>query len=188
METTRPFGLFLFQKERQDHQVLKDMLQLMKSNCRGRSTGFAYVEAQTSLIPGLSLWENIQLVVGTKSWSDFLQTLSPQWEALARLLRHPEKLSEHAEQWEKFCVSLLKGLHSPGTHLLVDMNEDLISPLMVQNFKKTLIVAAKERHIYLASANPSLWLDCSHTLITRKNFEFVSESLDQEMVKLHWAV
>lgn len=186
MDINHPFGLYLFHKERKDLHVLKELLQFLKTNCRGRAASFAYVEAQTSLIPNLSLWENLQMVVGCHNWMEFMQALSPQWQPLARLLRDTDRLASSAEVWEKFCISLLKGLHGPGNNLLVDMNEDLLSPLMVQNFKKTLISTAKDRHIYLATANTSLWLDCAHTLVTRKDYEFVSETLDHEKVKLHW--
>lgn len=185
--STRPVGLHLYLKERQDHPVFKDLLQLLKTQHPGKATSFAYVEAQTSLIPHLSLWENIQLVAGHKTWKEFEAGLNVECSSLANLIREPMKRAGTAEPWENFCVSLLKALICSGSHLLIDMNEAILSPLMVQNFKKILAHASTERSIYLASAHSALWLDCAHSMVHRKEFEFIVECLDQERVTRHWA-
>jgi ABC-type branched-subunit amino acid transport system ATPase component len=186
MDLTKPFGIQLYQKERKDYHVLKDLLQLLKSQTKGKNVSFAYVEANTSLIPDLTLWENLQIVTGGTSWEEAEATLKPEYAALFRLIRNPDTMSQEVEAWERFCLSLLKGILSPAHSLLVDMDEDLFSPLMVQNFKKTFLSLASERKIYLASATSALWLDCAHSIVTRSNFEFVTEELDQELLKRHW--
>jgi ABC-type branched-subunit amino acid transport system ATPase component len=186
MDLVKPFGLQLYHKDRKDLQVLKDLLQLLKSHSKGKIVSFAYIEAQTSLIPTLTLWENLQLVTGGKSWKEFEATAIPDCAALFRLLKNPDTLAQSAEAWEKFCISLLKGILSPGKNLLVDMNEDLFSPLLVQNFKKTFLSLASERNIYLASATSGLWLDCAHSIVVKNQYEFCIEELNQDLLKRHW--
>lgn len=186
MDANTPFGLTLFQKQRKDSQVLKDLLQLLKTQARGKAAPFAYVEAENSLLPHLTLWENLQLVTGQGSWREYQQSVRPEYRPLVNLITRPEALAREAEHWEKFTVSLLKGLMSTG-HLLVDMNEDLLSPLIIQNFKKTLISVAHERQIYLASAVSGLWLDCAHSLVCRQDYVFVTSPLNAALVKRHWA-
>lgn len=185
MDTINPFGLYLYQKERKDLQVLKDLLQLLKTNSNGRVSAFAYVEAENSLLPHLSLWENLQLVVGHSSWKEYAQTVKPELNPLLRLILNPDLAAKEAQIWEKFTISLLKGLMGQG-HLLIDMNEDLLSPLIIQNFKQTILAAAGDRHIYLATATSGLWLDCAHSIVTRKNYDFVTQKLDQALIKRHW--
>lgn len=187
MDQPNSFGLYLFQKDRKDSQVLKDLLQLLKTNFQGKSLAFAYVSAENSLLPNLSLWENLQLVAGHASWKEFSQSTKPEWESLVRLITRPDLLAKHAENWEKFNISLLKGLIGQA-HLLIDMNEDQLSPLIIQNLKKTILgtVTTPDRQIYLASAVSSLWFDCAHSIVSRKEYEFITQKLDASLIKRHW--
>ncbi len=186
MGENKTFGFYLYQKQGPHELVLKDMLQLLKVTCIQKSSSFAYIESQTSLIPHLSLWENIQIQTSGQNWKEFLKTLGPEVSGLAKILREPNKLAQEAEAWEKFTVSLIKGLINPAPSLLVDMNEELLSPLMIQHFKKILLNESSNKKIYLASANTSLWLDSAHSFVTRKGYEFSIEHLDVERVKKHW--
>jgi ABC-type branched-subunit amino acid transport system ATPase component len=187
MDSLKPFGLYLLKKERKDLQALRDLLQLLKSNSSGRKASFAYVEAENSLLPHLSLWENLQLITGHSRWEEFVRTAKSEWILLIRLITHPERIAAKAENWEKFTISLLKGIISEG-HLLIDMNEDVLSPLIIQNLKRTIISVANEKQIYLASATSSLWLDCAHSLVSKKEYKFITQQLDQGLIKRHWAV
>lgn len=187
METKSPFGVYLYQKESPETGVLKELLQLMKCKGQGKFSSFAYVEAETSLIPTLSLWENLQLVSGGHSFKEVSENLSPELSQLLKLVKDPHKKAKSSEAWEKFLLSLVKGLVVSNHHLLVDMNEDLLSPFMVQNFKRTLLKTQESKNIFLASASTSLWLDCAHSVVTRKEYDFVVNKLDAEKLKLHWA-
>lgn len=186
MGEIKTFGFYLYQKQGPSELVLKDLLQLLKSTCVQRSSSFAYIESQTSLMPHLTLWENVQIQISNQDWKEFVSTLSPEAAQLAKILKEPHKLSKDAEPWEKFAISLIKGLMNSTPSLLVDINEELLSPLMIQNFKKILLNESSKKKIYLASANPSLWLDSAHSLVTRKGYEFSVENLDVEQVKKHW--
>lgn len=186
MDLKVAFGLHIFQKERRDDQSLKTMLQLIKSQGPGRSLSFAYVDGQTPLIPHISLWENLQLVVGGSNWKEFEQNVSPEFKHLLALISNPDIPAQKAESWEIFIISLLKALLSPCKTIIIDMNEDLLSPLMVMNFKKVFIQAALDRQVYLASAAPSIWLDCAMTLIQKINYQFSIQNLNSEEVKRHW--
>lgn len=188
MNSEKQFGLYLFKKESQDHKVLKDLLQFVRSHSPSKRHSFSYIEAETSLHPHLSLWENLQVETGSSNWKEFQQGLKPEWQSLVKLLKDPAGLSRDSETWERFLVSLLKGLVSPSHNLLIDMNEDLLSPFMIQQFKKSLLLATQEKNVFLASAHSSLWLDCAHSLVGRKEFKFEIEALNVENLRLKWAI
>ena len=186
MDSSKPLGLYLFKKETQDAKALKELLQFLRSSAPGKSHSFSYIEAENSLHPHLSLWENLQLETGFSSWKEFNQGLKPELSPLVNLLRRPELKAAHSETWEKFIVSLLKGLLTPTQNLLIDMNEDVLSPLLIQNCKKSIFEVTKDKSVYLATANSSLWLDCAHTLVDRKEYKFEIQSLDSAVLRKHW--
>ncbi len=186
MDSLKPIGLYLFKKETQDAKALKELLQFLRSSAPGKSHSFSYIEAETSLHPHLSLWENLQLETGLSSWKEFQQGSKPEWSALVNLLRRPELKAANSQVWEKFIVSLLKGLMTPTQNLLIDMHEDLFSPLLIQNFKKSILEATIDKSVYLATANSSLWLDCAHTLVDRKDYKFELQTMDTDRLKKHW--
>jgi hypothetical protein len=187
MDMSKRYGMCLYQKEKKEVLVLKELLQFLRTNNPGRSASFAYVEAGSSLLPGLSLWENLKLETGGADWSDFRRDLKTEWLPLVNLLKRPDLPVGEAQEWEKFSISLLKGVLGPSRHLLIDMNEDILSPFMIQAMKKACCLAAgEEKQITLASASSSLWLDCAHSLVTRRGYEFVTEELNEEILKLHW--
>jgi hypothetical protein len=186
MKSEKPFGLYLLKKQSEEHIVLKDLLQFMKSVSPAPGLSFSYIEAKNSLHSHLSLWENLQIEVGTSSWKDFQKGLRPEQQALINLLKEPFKKGCEAEIWEKFIISFLKGLISPSKNLLIDMDEGLVSPVLIQNFKKTILSATNYKTIFLASANTSLWLDCAHSLVNRKEYTFIIESLSSESIKKNW--
>lgn len=187
MNAPKPYGLYLFQKHSQDHKVLKELLQFLRSTAPGKSHSFSYIEAETSLHPHLSLGENLQLEVGFKNWKDFEQSLKPEWASLVKLLKDPNLTASRAETWERFIVSLLKGLMIPSQNLLVDMNEELLSPFLIQSLKKSVLQATQEKTVFLASAHSSLWLDCAHSLVNRNEYQFEVQTLDPEILKKYWA-
>lgn len=184
----RPLGFYLYKKGTEKSVALKDLLQLLRSHNSKGAHSFSYIEAKSSLHPHLSLWENLQLEIGNGSWEEFKKDLKPEWIALVNLVKEPYQLASKSAPWECFVISLLKGLMLPSQHLLIDMQEDVLSPFMIQQLKKAVLEATKEKVVYLASAHTSLWLDCAHTLVDRKQFLFVSESLDHESIKLKWAL
>lgn len=158
----------------------------MKTSSSVRGHSFSYIEGETSLHPQLSLWENIQVETGPSAFYDFQQSLNPELSSLLNLIKDPELVAKDAQIWEKFLISLVKGIIAPSNHLLIDFNEEVLPPLMIQNFKKAILSVSTEKTIILASANLSLWLDCAHSLVTRKEFKFETEKLDSD-IKKHWA-
>lgn len=186
MTTETRLGLFLFQKPSQEHKVLKELLQFLKTLAPGKKSSFSYIEAETSLHPDLTLWENLQLESGASSWQDFCHSLKPDQIALLNLLKSPDQKSQDSEFWENFTVSLLKGLINPSQNLLIDMNENLLTPFMIQNFKKIVLQTTQYKTVYLATANSSLWLDCAHSLVDRKEYKFEIQNLDSESIRKYW--
>ena len=187
MDSAKPFGLYLYRKEDQNSKVLKDLLQFMKTNSRGSTHSFSYIEAETSLHPQLSLWENIQVEMGPSSLNDFQQSLKPELSSLLNLIQKFDLPAKEAAVWEKFLISLVKGILAPSQHLLIDLNEELLSPILIQHFKKSILAVTKNKTVVLASANTSLWLDCAHTIVSRNEYKFEVEELDSDKIKKHWA-
>jgi hypothetical protein len=186
MDQMKSWGIAIYTKEKKDQQVLKDLLQLLRSQSASKSVSFAYIEAEGSLLPNLSLWENLQIVTGGTTWREFSMSVSDEWRPLVQLIRNPDQLSMNSLPWEKFTISLLKGLLVSNQSLLIDMNEELLPPLMIQNFKKIFLKATDHRQIYLASAQTAVWLDCANSVVSRKSYEFIVEKLDSERIKRHW--
>lgn len=187
MNLAQSLGLYLCQKQKQDQIVLKEMLQLLKTLSRDKGSSFSYIEAGSSLHPHLTLWENLQLETGLSSWKEFAATVDPNVQSLTNLLKEHGKICHEAQGWEKFIVSLIKGIVGPSHHLLIDINEDEFSPFLIQSFKKTIIKATETKTVILATAHSPLWIDCAHTLVHRKEFKFDLELLDADKIRKHWA-
>lgn len=162
----------LYVKNRQDSFVLKELLQFIRSTSPGKRFSFSYVETSTSLLPNLSLWENLQLVSGVNEWIDLSSNLNPEYHSLINLITSPELAASKAEDWDKMITSLLKSLISNPEFILIDINEDCFSPLNLQNLKKIINLMSTHRKVLLASANTAFWEDTSQTIITRDGFEF----------------
>lgn len=178
-------GFYLFAKSQSTDTALKEMLQFLRTDAPGRSLQFAYVEAETSLIPHLTLWENLHVVVGGTTWKEFITHLEVDWQPLVKLIKDPEMLASSASPWERLTVSLIKATLIKSQHILVDINETIYSPLNLLNFKKMLMTIAQQKNVYIATSNPTLWLDSSHSLIKREGYKFVVEALVQEKTKRH---
>lgn len=187
MNAPNEFGLYLFQKNSQDNKVLKDLLQFLRSTAPGKCHSFSYIEAQSSLHPHMSLIENLQLEIGFKNWKDFEQSLRPEWSSLIKLIKNPALDAVKASNWERFIISLLKGQLTSAQNLLININEEDFSPFLIQTFKKHILSSTNEKTVYLASAHSSLWLDCAHTMVSRKDYQFEVQKLDTEIIKKHWA-
>ena len=186
MDQIKSWGIAIYKKDRKEQQVLKDLLQLLRSQSPKKSVSFAYIEAEGSLLPNLTLWENLQIATGGTCWNEFSRHVGEDWKPLIQLIKNPDQLTLDSLPWEKFTVSLLKGLLAINQSLLIDMNEELIPPLMIQNFKKIFLKATDHRQIILASAQSAIWLDCAHSLVSRKSYEFITEKLDSDGIKRHW--
>lgn len=174
-------GIHIYLKDNQSHSILRDLMQIHKTQCpRGP---FAFI-ASDSLLPHLSLWENFQLVSGGHNWQEVLSSSTKEEQALMRLIKNPNLMTNEAHPWEQFIISLLKGLKTKG-NLLIDMKEEELSPMMVQLFKKIFIQS--KRNIIIASQCSSVWLDCSSRIYYKKDYTIHIEELDTELVSKHWA-
>lgn len=182
MRTANP-GLFLFHKSKGSDTNLKEMLQFLRSHAPGKSLQFAYVESETSLIPHLSLWENLHVVVGGSSWKEFALQLDPDWQPLVNLIRDSNVVASEASSWERLTVSLIKATLIKTQHILIDIDEDLHSPLNLMNLKKILMSLSHLKNVYVATANTSVWLDSCQGLVTREGYEFKVQQLTGAIVK-----
>jgi hypothetical protein len=178
-------GFYLFLKSQCTDTALKEMLQFLRTDAPGRSLQFGYVEAETSLIPHLSLWENLHVVVGGSTWNDFTSNLEVDWQPLVKLIKDPNVLASAATPWERLTISLIKATLIKSQHILIDINESHYSPLNLLNFKKMLMTIAQQKNVYIATSNTSMWLDSSHSLIKREGYAFVVEALIPEIPRRH---
>ncbi|HLW55888.1 MAG TPA: hypothetical protein VKY27_00800 [Bacteriovoracaceae bacterium] len=174
-------GINIYLKDNQSYSVLRDLMQIHKTQCP--KGPFAFI-ASDSLLPNLSLWENLHIVTGGLNWQEVLSSAGREEQSLMRLIKNPNLPTSEAHNWEKFIISLLKGLKTRG-NLLIDMREEELNPMMVQLFKK--IFVRVQRNIIIASESASLWLDCSHRIYSKKDYEIHVEELNPELVKKHWA-
>ena len=185
MKNSHQFGYYLFQKAPGPGVALKDMLQFTRTYSRGKGLQFAHVEGESSLIPHLTLWENIHVVTGGHSWAELVLSMEDDLKPLTNLIKNPHIETKVATPWERLTVSLIKASLMNAQHLLVDIDEALHSPINVLNFKKIITVIAQKKNVYIATANMSLWLDCAHSIVKRNGYEFIIEELDLERLKRH---
>lgn len=185
MKSSQNTGLYLFSKSLDTDTALKPILQYLRSHSPGKNLQFAYVESETSLLPHLSLWENLHVVVGGSTWKEFSAQLEVDCLPLINLIRDPHVKASEASVWEKLTTSLLKATLIQSQHLIIDINESHHTALNLMNFKKILMTLSEKKNVYVATATPAAWMDSAHTLITRKEYEFVVEALtaDQKSQK-----
>jgi hypothetical protein len=167
--------------------VLKELLQLSKTVAAGKCSGFSFVHGNSSLIPNLTLWENLQLSTPQDLWDDFVRENNPIISSLIPLLKEPYKKASVSSQWECFLVSLMKGILEPTSQLLVEMNEDSFPPFLMKTIKFSLMKSSHKKVIYLSTVAPSLWLDCAHHLVKKNGYTFELKQMDHELIKRHWA-
>lgn len=177
MKISEQNGLYLFNKAQGQDTSLKPMLQFLRSHSPGRNLQFAYVESETSLLPHLSLWENLHVVVGGSNWKEFSAQLEVDWHPLVNLIRDPHQKAQEAGAWEKLTTSLLKATLIQAPHIIIDIDEALHTTLNLMNFKRMLLTLSEKKNIYVGTATPDAWMDSAHTIISRKDYEFVVENL-----------
>jgi hypothetical protein len=183
MKSTDQTGLYLFSKSASTDTALKPMLQYLRTHSPGKNLQFAYVESETSLLPHLSLWENLHVVVGGSNWKEFTAQLEADWKPLINLIRNPDVKAGEASTWEKLTTGLLKATLIQSQNIIIDINEAHHTTLNLMNFKKILLTLSAKKNVYLATATPDAWFDSAHTLIHRKEFEFVVEDLTAKVQK-----
>lgn len=176
-------GFYLFQKTQSSSNALKEMLQFLRADSPGRSLQFAYVEANTSLIPHLTLWENLHIVSGGTNWKEFVSQLESDWHPLINLIKKPDTLASEADSWDRLTVSLIKADLIKSQHLIVDIEESKYSPMNLLHFKKMLINLAQKKNILIATTDTTHWIDASHSLIKKDGYEFVVEKLGPDIFK-----
>lgn len=185
MKSSQQLGFYLFSKSKSTDNALKPMLQYLRSHAPGRSLQFAYVESETSLLPHLTLWENLHVVVGGSNWKEFTAQLEADWHPLINLIRDPNVNAGEASCWDKLTTSLLKATLIQSQHILIDINEADHTALNLMNFKKMLSNIAQKKNVYIATSAPEMWLDSAHTMITKHDYEFVVENLNTDTLKTH---
>lgn len=180
-------GIYVFERATPSSSpVLKELLQLCKTVAGGKSSSFSYAHGPSSLIPNLSLWENLQLSCPHELWDEFVKDHHPALSSLISLIKEPYKKAAFATSWECFLISLMKGVLEPTPHLLVDMQEDIFPPFIVKTIKSAIMKTSVEKVVFLSSASTSMWLDCAHHVVKRNGYLFVFEEMNREELRRHW--
>jgi ABC-type branched-subunit amino acid transport system ATPase component len=181
-------GVTIFQKNSAQKNVLKDLIHVSKWMEGNKTTPFSFVEAQTSLIPGLTLLENLQLEIGTVNWELYKRSQPSVVANLINFITDPNKKTQVSQTHEKLIISLLKGISGPAHYLLVDCQEATLSAFVIKSLKETLMKVSETKSLVIGTNHPSLWLDCAHRMISRKeNHEFHVDQFDVASLKKHWA-
>ena len=183
MKSSDQAGLNLFTKAKARDTVLKQMLQYLRASSPGKSLQFAYVESETSLIPHLTLWENLHVTTGGNSWQEFVSQAEADWLPMINLIKSPSTRARDATCWERFAVSLIKASISNSPNVLIDVNEEAHTQLGLQNLKKMLLLLSETKKVFVASATPDAWLDASACLISRIGYEFEVQDLKESNLK-----
>jgi hypothetical protein len=174
-------GYFIFHKSSGPSVPLKDMLQFLKGHTKVKGLQFAHVEGESSLMPDLSLWENLHVVCGGQSWNELISGVETEVKPLVQLIKNPDILSQHATPWEKLAVSLIKASLMKTPHILIEICESEHSELNLFNFKKILSQMSQNKVIFLATGRPEDWLNEAHFLVRRNGYEFVIEELENSI-------
>ncbi len=180
-------GIYVYERATSSASpVLKELLQLCKTVAGGKSSAFSYVHGNSSLIPNLSLWENLQLSCPHELWDDFVKDQHPSISSLIALIKEPYKKAAFATNWECFLISLMKGVLEPTPHLLVNMQEDIFPAFIVKTIKSAIMKTSVDKVVYLSTEATSMWLDCAHNVVKKDGYAFVFEEMNQEALKRHW--
>jgi ABC-type branched-subunit amino acid transport system ATPase component len=171
-------GLILYEKSPEQKIVLKEMLQFVRTQTPGKGIQFALVEDSVSLIPQLSLWENLSMLSGYQNWWEFCTTLQGEWQSLAKLIQNPDLKGRDAAPWEKLTVGLLKALMTNSQLIMVEINEQLHSPFVLNLVKKLIHDLAQNKHVILAGAEIDLWKDQAWWLVRKDGYTFIIENID----------
>lgn len=149
---------------------LKDFLNYIKSENSTTIIDFSYAAGKDTLIPGLSIRENIFLdsipTSLAKNKDIGLKELLKNHEnqSLIKIILELGKLSTmtqnlSSEQYQ--LASIVKAVLAPSKFLLIDTPERELSINQINMVKNTLEYEATRNHrkILLASHQPSIWLD-----------------------------
>ncbi len=182
MNNQDKLGLYLFEKNSKDQTVLRDLILLLKKNSIKKNLSFSYIEAESSLHPELSLWENLRLVTGSAHWREFCQTTSPLIMNLLDHIKNCDQKTSLCTPKEKFVLSFIQGFHQRD-YLLIDLNEDILDFKIIHDLKELFINQTHQKKIFLASACTGLWIDCAHSLFQRSEIGFKETNLNINQTK-----
>lgn len=185
------FEIYLFneQKNLLSSSKLNDFLAFLKFHKIGHPYKFSFVSEEASLIPEMTLNQNILIDFSPNSlteskevqFQDFLKL--PENRALEVLyytLELPHELPEQSNAQMKKVCSLIKSLLYEGEFIFLEAPETELSPEILVLF----INALKERmtsrkiNVLVSSKTPEVWLPHAHSSVERSpDFSFLITAL-----------
>lgn len=174
------FEIYLFTNpnETVSSSKLNEFLAFLKFHKIGHPYKFSFVSGTASLIPEMSLNQNILIDFTPNSlteskesqFQDFLKTDGHRaLEDLYSTLELPNELPSHSNAQMKKVCSLIKSLLYEGEFIFLEEPEIDLEPETLKLFIKALKERVQDRHInvFLYSKNPMMWMPHSHKTVQR---------------------
>lgn len=148
--------------------ALKNFLSFLKINKAVQPLRFSYIDSEGSLIPALSLKENISLdsipstVSATKKFTleDYLERMdNPFLIKLYNKIELVEDLPYQVDGQTRKMAALVKGLLQRADFLFLDRPEQYLDHESLKTFKNALLhnLQVNKQTLLLTSERPSFW-------------------------------
>lgn len=148
--------------------ALKNFLSFLKMNKAMQPLRFSYTDSEGSLIPALSLKENISLdsipstVSSTKKFTleDYLERMdNPFLIKLYHKIELVEDLPYQVDGQTRKMAALVKGLLQKADFLFLDRPEQYLDPESLKVFRNALLhnLQVNKQTLLLTSERPSFW-------------------------------
>lgn len=162
--------------------ALKNFLAFLKIQKADRHLRFAFTDSEGSLIPALSLKENISLdsipstVSATKKFTleDYLERLdNPFLIKLYEKIELVEDLPYQVDGQTRKTAALVKGLLQKADFLFLDRPEQYLDHDSLKIFRKALLhnLRVNKQTLLLTSERPEFWTPYITKTVTQKRCE-----------------
>ncbi len=188
------FEIYLFTKEmdQDNFSNLSEFISFLKFNRITPSYKFSYVGRGESLIPELSLNENILMDFSPNSltaskdlqFQEFLKEApNKELEKLYQKIISPHAQPAHSDTQMKQVTSLIKALVFEGEFIFLEEPENDLDMECLELFISALKdhIIRHKKNVFIFSNNLKLWLPHSHKHVKReKNYQFTINDISQK--------
>jgi ABC-type transporter Mla maintaining outer membrane lipid asymmetry ATPase subunit MlaF len=170
--------LFTYPNETASSSKLNEFLAFLKFHKIGHPYKFSFVSTTASLIPEMTLNQNIMIDFTPNSlteskdvqFQDFLKADKRQaLNALYNTLELPHEMPAHSNAQMKKVCSLIKSLLYEGEFLFFEEPEIDLEPEALGLFIEALKERVQDRQInvFIYSKSPHMWMSHSHKSVQR---------------------
>lgn len=174
------FEIYLFacKSETSGSSKLGEFLSFLKFNKVNLPYKFSFVSQEASLIPEMTLNQNILIDFTPNSlteskevqFQDFLKEQHNQaLEKLYHKLELPHEMPEHSNAQMKKVCSLIKSLLYEGQFIFLEEPETMLEKETLNLFISSLKARVKEQkiNVFIFSKDMSLWMPHAHKMVQR---------------------